>query len=85
MVLPHSHRISRVLHYSGILFRFTRVSVTGLLPCLAGLSNPILLHLLLLLSRSETPLVFLPVVWALAISLATTLAIVVLLSFPPGT
>ena len=32
-----------------------------------------------------TPKIFLPLVWPLAISLATTFAIVCLLSFPPGT
>ena len=39
MVLPHSHRISRVLCYSGFWLGKPSILITGLLPCLAYLSR----------------------------------------------
>ena len=40
VVPPDSYRISRVRHYSGVIFGGYGVSHTGLLPAVAGLSMP---------------------------------------------
>ena len=56
MVDPDSHRISRVLWYSGTLSRVRSVSLTGLSPSLIGLSRPIqLLNRTVALLRALQP------------------------------
>ena len=83
MVLPYSHRISRVLWYSGyspLNPRFAYGAVT-----LFGLPFKVIR-----LQESSFMRVLNPdayryaAVWALSLSLATTQKIVFLLSFPPG-
>ena len=56
------------------------ISATGLLPCVVWLSNHLLLYIFSLLLEVRTPHVFLLAVWALAISLATTFAIIIIFS-----
>ena len=73
MVPPASHRIPRVLWYSGYRLYFV-VSFTGLLPSLARLSSRILLRLFRLRDTS-TPINRSSSVWPLASSLAATKAI----------
>ena len=53
MVLPASHRISRVPWYSGSLPLFSSVSSTGLSPSSAELSNSVRLPLTLLFTVSS--------------------------------
>ena len=53
MVLTYSHRISRVLCYSGILLSIKMVSLTGLLPYVVYLSRYLQLPFLSLCRRSK--------------------------------
>ena len=84
MVLPHSHRIPRVLWYSGYRlpnsrFDYKTVTFFGAAFCLLRLHS-------FDAFRGPYPLpYFYGQVWALSLSLTTTQKIVFLLSFPPGT
>ena len=73
MVPPPSHRIPRVLWYSGYC-RLVRISLTGLSPSSVLFSKQLLLCSLQLCAVL-TPMVRRPSVWALSISLAATLKI----------
>ena len=89
MVLPDSHRISRVPWYSGYRPESAQVSVTGLSPSLAGFSKPVHLPdgLVTPYGRSYNP----PVLsktrprFGLFRVRSPLLAESLLFSFPPGT
>ena len=84
MVLPLSHRIPRVLWYSGYTASAS-TSHTRLLLSSARLSNRLPLASTVRF-RCPYPVQYhYSTVWALSLSLTTTQKIVSLLSFPPGT
>ena len=70
MVPPSSHRVSRVRRYSGSSPRISLFAYETLTP--SGASSHTLQLNVLLLPAVRTPKVFLPSVWPLPRSLATT-------------
>jgi hypothetical protein len=85
MVLPDSHRMSRVLWYSGTVLGSAFISLTGLSPSMAVHSFTFCYGRFSLYARPTTPQALRPVVWALPVSLAATSRITDLFSFPTGT
>ena len=81
MVPPYSHRVSRVRRYSGYS-QPTRLFAYGTLTLFRWPSQTILLNLIVLYAV-RTPKVFLPLVWPLPRSLATTYGISVDFSSSP--
>ena len=83
MVLLFSHRIPRVLWYSGT--RLTKsLSPTGLSPSLAGFSKPFCSAAVVIMRALYPATYRYASVWALPRSLATTRGIDCFLSLPPG-
>lgn len=83
MDLPHSHPISRAGWYSGSRPLYSTFAY-GIITLFDAVSTNLRL-VSYMLPSVLTPIVFLQLVWALALSLATTQAIVRLLSLPLGT
>ena len=81
MVPPYSHRVSRVRRYSGYS-QPTQSFAYGTLTLFRWPSQTILLNLIVLYAV-RTPKVFLPLVWPLPRSLATTYGISVDFSSSP--
>ena len=84
MVLPDSHRIFRVLWYSGYTLTTFDFRLQAFHLLWLGLPAPSA-NRKLLNARPTTPMAFLPLVWAVPGSLAATTGITVLFSFPTGT
>jgi hypothetical protein len=80
MVLTDSHRISRVPRYSGYCYHLLQLTYTGLSPSMAVLSNTFY-FVEQQISQSYNPSTAETVlVWAIPISLATTMGITIVFS-----
>ena len=73
MVPPSSHGVSRVPRYSGSCYLLNDFAYGTLTPC--GMPSHAFRLSLILIPAVRTPIVFLPLVWPLPRSLATTCGI----------